>query len=314
MKAIQLEGIGGTESLIIKDVAMPNIQKGEVLVKVKSFSINPVDIKTRIGKGVHGRIKDEQPIILGWDVSGEVIEIANDVTKFKKGDQVFGMINFPGHGKAYAEYVSAPALHLALKPKNTSHENAAAATLAALTAWQSLVHVGKIKKGDRLLVHAAAGGVGHYAVQIAKYFGAYVVGTASTKNHAFLKELGIDEAIDYTKQDFESNVKDIDILLDPIGGDTTKRSYSILNNGGRLISIVGGVKEEDKDLVSSKNIQAQNYLVQSNGDDMEAIASLLQSENLKSTVSKIFSLQDIAEAHKHIETGRTTGKVVISLQ
>jgi NADPH:quinone reductase-like Zn-dependent oxidoreductase len=136
MKAVILEGTGGTECLKMKTLDMPVIKDGEVLIKVKSISINPVDIKTRTGKGVYGRIKDEHPIILGWDVSGEVIETANGVSKFKKGDQVFGMINFPGHGKAYAEYAAASEKELALKPETISHEETAAGTLAALTAWR----------------------------------------------------------------------------------------------------------------------------------------------------------------------------------
>src|SRR5215217_997731 len=179
MKAIILKEFGSVDNLIEKDVPLPVAKNDEVLIQVKAISINPVDIKTRKGKSLGPSLKDEDPLILGWDVSGVVAETGSSVSGFKVGDEVFGMINFPGHGKAYAEYAAAPASHLALKPANVTHEEAAAATLAALTAWQALVDHAKIKKGDRVLIHAAAGGVGNYAVLIAKHIGAYVIGTSS---------------------------------------------------------------------------------------------------------------------------------------
>jgi NADPH:quinone reductase-like Zn-dependent oxidoreductase len=311
MKALLLEGTGGTECLKLKEIALPSLREGEVLVKVRSISINPIDVKTRTGKGQYGRIKEDPPIILGWDVSGEVMEAAQGVRKFKMGDEVFGMINFPGHGKAYAEFVAAPASQLALKPRNSSHDEAAATTLAALTAWQALVNVAKIKKGDQLLMHAAAGGVGHFAVQIAKHFGAQVTGTGSAESISFLKELGVDKAIDYKSQDFQLLVKDADIVFDPLGGEVTKKSYSVLKSGGRLVSIVGGVKEEDADLIKNKDIKAVNYLVKSSGEDMSTIASLLASGKIKPHISKVFPFKQIAEAHKQLETGRTKGKIVV---
>jgi NADPH:quinone reductase-like Zn-dependent oxidoreductase len=162
-------------------------------------------------------------------------------------------------------------------------------------------------------MHAAAGGVGHYAVQIAKHFGAFVWGTASSANITFLKNIGVDEPIDYKTQDFQSVVKDADIVFDPLGGDVTKKSYFVLKKGGRLISIVGGVKEEDADLARTKEISAVNYLVHSSGEDMQAIASLLTSGKIRSHVSKIFAFDQIAEAQQYVETGRTLGKVVVNL-
>src|SRR5690606_29039085 len=170
MKAIVLQTPGGAENLVIQDVDRPVIKSGEVLVMVKAISINPVDVKTRNGKGIYGRIKNEQPLVLGWDISGIVLESQD--AKFQIGDKVFGMVNFLQHGRAYAQYVAAPASHLALKPQNISHEKAAAATLVALTAWQALVTNANVRKGQKVLIHAASGGVGHIAVQIAKYLGA----------------------------------------------------------------------------------------------------------------------------------------------
>jgi NADPH:quinone reductase-like Zn-dependent oxidoreductase len=186
MKAIILKDFGGVENLVPAEIPVPTIAADEVLVKLKTISINPVDAKTRSGKGVAGRMKDESPIILGWDLSGEITEVGADVTAFKPGDEVFAMIDFPKSGKAYAEYVKAKADELALKPAGISHEEAAAATLAALTSWQAFHTYAPIKPGDRVLIHAASGGVGHYAVQIAKHLGAYVIATSSAANREFV--------------------------------------------------------------------------------------------------------------------------------
>ena len=192
MKAVILKEAGPAENLELVELPKPVINEYEVLIRTEAFSINPVDIKTRIGKSLYNELKNQNPfIILGWDVSGVVEEVGKEVTQFKVGDEVFGMVNFPGHGKTYAEYVAAPAVDLALKPANILHEEAAAATLAALTAWQVLVTHGKVSKGQKIVIQAASGGVGHYAVQIAKYLGAYVIGTSSSINKTFLLNLKI---------------------------------------------------------------------------------------------------------------------------
>jgi NADPH:quinone reductase-like Zn-dependent oxidoreductase len=203
MKAIVLTEPGGIENLVSKNLPVPQPKPSEVLIEVHAISINPVDIKTRKGGALYAKLKQDEPVILGWDVSGVVTSVGSDVQKFKVGDAVFGMINFPGHGKAYSEFVTAPVDHLALKPGNCTHEHAAATCLAALTAWQVLVHEARIQKGQHLLMHAAAGGVGHFAIQIAKHFGAKVSGTASAVNADYLKSLGVDLVIDYTKERFE---------------------------------------------------------------------------------------------------------------
>ncbi len=230
MKAITLKENGGVENLILSEIETPSIRNDEVLVSVKAISINPVDASARQNKQtVQAILKPknaEEVIILGWDISGIVVEAGADVKEFKKGDDVFGMVNFIGQGKAYAEFVAAPANQLAIKPENISYEEAAAATLAALTAWQALVNICKIKNGDKVLIHAAAGGVGHYAVQIAKSFGAYVVGTASTNNRNFVLHLGADEFIDYTSENFEDKIKDADIVIDSISRERSFASIS----------------------------------------------------------------------------------------
>ena len=213
MKAFILSDPGAADMLQLSDVEKPMIQPDQVLVQVKAISINPVDVKSRAGKGVYGRLKEIKPLILGWDISGIVSEVGTEVTDFKVGDEVFGMVNFPGHGQAYAEYVAAPASHLALKPDNISHEEAAAATLAALTAYQGLVQQAKVQAGQKVLIHAAAGGVGHFAVQIAKHLGAHVTGTSSAANKDLVLKLGADAHIDYRSVKFEEVVNDLDFVL-----------------------------------------------------------------------------------------------------
>jgi NADPH:quinone reductase-like Zn-dependent oxidoreductase len=313
MKAILLNTPGGPENFEYHDIDPPTINSNEVLVRVKAIGINPVDMKTRTGKALWGQLKEDQPVILGWDISGEVVAAGSEVSQLMPGTEVFGMVNFPGHGKAYAEYVAAPEEHLTVKPASLSHVQAAAGTLAALTAWQVLVHVAEIKPGQRVLIHAAGGGVGHFAVQIAKHFGAYVIGTASAEKGDFLKSLGIDEHIDYQKGPFEASVKDVDIVLDPIGGQTTVRSMEVLKKGGRLVSIVSGVKDEAEKLATEKGIEAQNYLVKSSGADMEQLALLFDSGELKAEVSHTFTFDEIVKAHQQIDSGKTRGKVVVTL-
>lgn len=208
------------------------------------------------------------------------------------------MVNFAGHGKAYAEYVAAPENHLALKPENISHEEAAAATLAALTAWQSLVTYAKVKEGDKVLIHRAAGGVGHYAVQIAKHFGAYVIGTASAENKDFVLELGADEFIDYKNQVFENIVNDADVVLDSIADPKhIERSLNALKQGGRLVSLLTFFDESVKEKLKAKEIFGYRLLVASNGDDMKKIAELLDRGELKSHILQTFMFDELPQAH-----------------
>ncbi|MRG45545.1 zinc-binding dehydrogenase [Chitinophaga sp. SYP-B3965] len=311
MKAIVLSAPGSAEQLRLTELPTPAAQEGEVIVQVKALSINPVDIKTRNGKGMTGRLKDENPIILGWDISGIVTAVGANVTAFKEGDAVFGMVNFPGHGKAYAEYVAAPAAHLALKPDNITHEEAAAATLAALTAWQALVTHAAIKSGDKMLVHAAAGGVGHYAVQIAKYLGAHVTGTSSAANKEFVLGLGADAHIDYKSQRFEEVTGGLDFVLDAFGGDMIERSLEVIRPGGSLITLPTGAVEGLTEKSAAKGINGYHFMVSSNGKDMAILADLLQKGIIKSHVSQVFPLAEIAKAHEQVETGRTVGKVIV---
>ena len=223
------------------------------------------------------------------------------------------MVNFPGHGKAYAEYVAAPASHLALKPSNISHEEAAAATLAALTAWQAVVTHAKVSKGQKIVIQAASGGVGHYAVQIAKSLGAYVIATSSAANKDLVISLGADEHIDYKKHRIDDVVSDADFVLDPIGGDNIDPSLNAVKKGGTVIMLPSFFKEQIAEKAKARGVNGYYFSVQSNGEDMKQIAGLLEKGIIKSYVSQVFPFEKMADAHLQIETGRTVGKIVVTI-
>ncbi|SDF54756.1 NADPH:quinone reductase [Mucilaginibacter pineti] len=313
MKAITLNGFGGVDNLTLVEVPVPAIQNDEVLIKVKYLSINPVDAKARLGKSLNHVIKDKLPVILGWDLSGVITQVGADVSDLKVGDEVFSMIAFPQLGSAYAEYVAAKANELALKPANITHNEAAAATLAALTAWQNLTTHGNVKAGDKVLIHAASGGVGHYAVQMAKHLGAYVIGTSSAANKDFVLSLGADEHIDYKTQDFDTILSDVDFVLNAFGGEDTDRSIAITKKGGKVLTITGPLHDSSIQKGKDAGVTSVLTMVKANGDDMKAIADLLEKGIVKSHVSKTFPFEKMAEAHTQIESGRTIGRITLEL-
>jgi len=315
MKVISLNEAGKVDNFQFVDLPKPIVKDDEVLVKVISLSVNPVDYKARANEGTMSWLFGaDRPVVLGWDLSGTVEEIGSKVANFNIGDVVFGMANFPGKGNAYAEYVTVPFSHLTLKPKSISHQEAAAATLAALTAWQALVTNGKIKKGDKVLIHGASGGVGHYATQIAKHFGCYVIGTSSEKNKDFVLQNGANQHIDYTKVDFKDVLSDVDFVLDTIAGNTIDKSIDVTRNGGIIVTIPSGnIPQEYLDKASSKNVSLSFVLVQSSGDDMKTIADLMDKGIIKSHISSQFSFDKMADAHLQLETGRTVGKLVVNI-
>lgn len=319
MKAIVLKKNGGIENFQYTTTDKPAIQAGEVLVKVKAIAINPVDAFVRQQEtGLNIFLQPEpgqDTFILGWDISGDVEEVSPGVTSFKKGDAVFGMVNFRGQGKAYAEYVAAPAAHLALKPDNITYEEAAAATLAALTAWQALVTYAKIKQGDKVLIHAAAGGVGHYAVQIAKHFGAYVIGTASAAHKDFVLGLGADEFIDYKNEKFEEKVQNADIVIDPIYGEEhVLRSLQAVKRGGRVITLLTSFEGKLAEKAKGKDVYTHLLSVVSNGADEAQLAELLKAGKVKSHISGTYGFEDLPKAHQQQESGPKGGKIVVTLQ
>lgn len=315
MKAIVLKGFGGVEQLQIQELVKPQPNQREVLVRVKALSVNPVDALTRSGKvGMSKVIAEYSPMILGWDFSGVIEKVGMDVEEFKIGDAVFGMVNFPGHGQAYAEYITVSIDEIALKPTNVTHEEAAASTLAALTAWQAFNSYEKLRVNDRVLIHAAAGGVGHYAVQMAKYLGAYVIGTSSAKNREFVLGLGADEHIDYKAVSFEKEVENIDFVLESIGGSNFKKSVEVLKEFGTLVVLPSGYTMEDELAFKSKHLHGSCFMsVYSSGKDMKFIANLLEKGLKKAHISHVFPFEEIEKAHLQIESGSTIGKVVVCI-
>ncbi|MEM6642899.1 MAG: NADP-dependent oxidoreductase [Bacteroidota bacterium] len=313
MKAIILEKAGDVDNFQIKEIDQPSISAKEILVETKALSVNPVDFKVRADQGTMNMIYGEdRPAILGWDIAGVIKEKGAKVTDFEVGDRVFGMVNFPGEGKAYAEYVAAPASHLAKIPEGISFEDAAASTLAALTAFQVLK--GKVKTGDRVLIHAGSGGVGHFAVQIAKSMGAYAISTSSGSNRDFVLSLGANQHVDYRKEKFEEMLSEIDFIFDMFNGEVLQKSVELVRKGGTVVSIpTPEFSEEVQKLAEEKDVSLQFHMVESSGADMEQLAQLLKRGALKPHISQIFTFEEMKEAHIQLESGRTVGKVVVTL-
>jgi len=309
-----LKQFGGIENFSLKEIPEPQISNGQVLIRVKAIGINPVDIKTRNGKGQAQQYKDAPVMVIGWDVAGVITKIAEDVKGFSVGDEVFGTINFPGQGGAYAEYAVAPAHQLARKPVNISMPEAAAATLATLTAWQALIDQGHIEKGNRVLIHGGAGGVGNYAIQIARNIGCYVITTASASDADFVKSLGADEVIDYKTQKFEEIISNIDFILDTVGGENFVRSLKVLKPEGTIVLISTPNIEETNKVAEEQHVK--NYklmMMHSDGDDMRHIAEMLANGSLKVHVDKTFRFDEIPEAQNQLENSKVRGKIVITM-
>ncbi len=307
MRAVSQDVLGGPE--VLKEVRpeRPEPRPNEVLVRVRAAGVNPTDWKHRANGGFLG----EPPFVLGWDVSGVVESVGIGVAAFRPGDEVFGMLSYPfGHG-SHAEYVTAPARTFAHKPSGIDHVQAGALPLVSLTAWQALVERADVQPGQRVLIHAAAGGVGHVAVQIAKARGARVIGTASAGKHEFLRSIGADETVDYRETDFAEVVKDVDVVLDTIGGDTSLRSLRVLRQGGVVVSILPVGSDEFYEEADRLGVRAVRMLVDADRAGMEEIARLVESGKLRATIAQTFPLAEAARAHAEGETGRTTGKLVL---
>ncbi|MGW3105401.1 NADP-dependent oxidoreductase [Streptomyces sp. NPDC001100] len=309
MRVITQHVLGDPEVLEVAEVERPAPRPNEILIKVRAAGLNPTDWKHRKTGGFLG----EPPFVLGWDVSGVVEAVGVGVARFKAGDEVFGMLSYPwGHG-SHAEYVAAPARDFVHKPAAIDHVQAGALPLVALTAWQALVENADVQPGQRVLVHAAAGGVGHVAVQIAKARGAYVIGTASAGKHEFLRELGVDEAIDYRETDFAEAVKDVDVVLDTVGGETGLKSLRVLRPGGIVVSIIPIGKDDFHEEAERLGVRAVRMLVDADRADMEAVAELVAAGKLRATIAGAFPLAEAAEAHRLGGTGRTSGKLVLTV-
>ena len=308
MKAVAMHAYGGPEVLKYEDAARPDPATGEVLVRVHAAAVNPVDWKVRAGH-LRGFLNYSLPLIPGWDLSGVVEATGSGVTDWKQGDAVYARPDLRRNG-AYAEYIAVRASELGHKPRSIDHVQASAIPLACLTAWQALFDAGGLKAGQRVLIHAAAGGVGTFAVQLAKWKGAHVVGTASERNHAFLRELGADEVIDYTKTNFEEVVRDVDVVLDTLAGQTRDRSWNVLKKDGILVSILGQPSPDD---AAQHGVRAAGVFVEPNQAQLGEIAKLVDSGKLRPIIETVLPLAQAARAHEMNQTLHTRGKIVLQV-
>ncbi|MFD0417926.1 NADP-dependent oxidoreductase [Streptomyces sp. NPDC127108] len=311
MRAVSQDRAGAPDVLKVVEAARPEPGRGEILVRVQAAGVNPADWKTR-ARGMFGT-GATPPFTLGFDVAGVVESVGPGVTIFQSGDEVFGMPRFPHPAGAYAEYVTAPARHFAPRPRGLNAVQAGALPLAALTAWQALVDTARIRAGQRVLVHAAAGGVGHLAVQIAKARGAYVIATASAAKHDVLRTLGADELIDYRTQDVAEAVRDVDVVLDSVGGPNWTRSLRTLRPGGILISLVPPDDTFPLRQAEGAGVRAVFMLVEPDQQGLREIGALVEDGRLRVIVDTVLPLEQAAQAHVLGETGRTTGKIVLEV-
>jgi NADPH:quinone reductase-like Zn-dependent oxidoreductase len=315
MRAMTMSGAGGPEVLTLADIPQPVRIASEVLVKVVAAGVNPIDAKTRAGKGPFAAIT-EFPAVLGQDFSGVVVEAPYAAHPLQPGTEVYGMLTVPRSSGAYAEYVSVPSLGVIRKPSRLSHVEAAGVPVAALTAWGMVVDIAKAHEGQRMLIHAGAGGVGHFAVQFAAYFGAHVIATGSTRNAGWLRELGASEVIDYTTTRFEEAVADVDAVIDLIGNvadDTATRSLSVLRPGGLIVNAPSKSWTTMAEEAAAAGVRATGFQVAPDGSTLSVISRLLESGDVKVYVDRVFELAEAADAHRVLEEGHTRGKLVLNV-
>jgi NADPH2:quinone reductase len=315
MKVIAINEFGGRDKLQLIDLPVPEVNEGEILVQVKAAGVNPVDWKIR-----EGYLKDlfshEFPVILGWDAAGVVVGVGNGVTRFKPGDEIFAYCRKPiVHGGAYAEYLLLEEEHAAIKPKNISFEEAASIPLAALTAYQSLFDAAKINPGETVLIHAAAGGVGGFGVQLTKDHGAVVWATASGRNKEYVQDLGASEVVDYTQEDFRQAISSqypdgVDVVFDCVGGEVLQKSAEIIKRGGRLVTIV-----DDPSGLARNDIHTEYVFVAPNSSQLTELARMVEQGRIKTHLSQVFpfGLEEARKAHELSESGHTRGKMVFVL-
>lgn len=309
MKAVRIHAYGGLEALVYEDVPLPAIADDDVLIQVYAAAINPVDWKIR-----EGYLKEflpyKLPLILGWDVSGVVEAVGAGVTHLKPGDEVYSRPHIQRDG-AYAEYIAVKASEVAIKPKTIDHIHAAAVPLAGITAWHCLFESAQLEARQRVLIHAAAGGVGSYAVQFARWKGAYVIGTASSRNREFLTELGANEVIDYQTTQFEDVLEPVDVVFDTVGGDVQTRSWQVLKPGGILVSVISPPSEEE---AAAHQCRSAYVFIQPRADWLTEMAQLIDTGHVKSIVETVLPLSQTAEAHQLSQDGHTRGKIVLQVK
>lgn len=313
MRATIIHGTGAPGVLVAAEVPRAERINSEVLVRVVAAGINPLDAKTRSGAGVSSAIC-RYPAVLGYDFSGVVVESPYEASAFPPGTEVFGMTSAPRSGGSYAEYVAVGAMSLARKPAALSHVEAAGAPLAALTAWGLVVDVARAHDGQRMLIHAGAGGVGHFAVQFAAYFGARVTATGSATSLPFLRELGAEWALDHTAERFDQVLSRLDVVLDLVGNvadDTGTRSLRVLRPGGLVVNVPTGSWPTMGVEAAAAGIRSTGYKVAPDGAVLAVIARLIDSGDIRVHVDRVFDLADAAAAHTALESGHTRGKIVL---
>ncbi|MGA5822451.1 NADP-dependent oxidoreductase [Kitasatospora sp. NPDC094028] len=308
MRAMVQKEFGGPEVLQLVETERPTLRSGEVLVRVEAAGVNPVDLAVRSGAFP---LLGEPPFTIGWDVSG-VVEEAGPGARYRVGEEVYGMPFFPRAAGGYAEYVAAPSRQLARKPASLDHVQAAALPLAALTAWQGLVDLAGIGEGQRVLIHRAAGGVGHFAVQIAKARGAYVIALAGEPKHGFLKELGADEVIDYRTTDYTGAVRDVDVVFDSSSENT--RALEVLKPGGTLVSIMEHWNQELAAAIEAAGRRFAGVSVEPDYASLEAIAALVDAGRIRPHIAATFPLAEAGRAHELVGSGSVQGKVVLTVE
>jgi NADPH:quinone reductase-like Zn-dependent oxidoreductase len=308
MKAVTVHQYGGPEVLKLEDVPWPEAKEDQILIRVIAAGVNPVDAAIRSGAFAKF-FNTKLPLIPGYDVAGTVEQTGSKITKFKKGDSVFAYLPLESGG-GYAEYAVATEKEAAAKPKTLNYIEAAAVPVVALTAWQALIDTAKLSSGQTVLIHGGSGGVGSFAIQIAKAKGAKVIATASTPNQGLLTELGADVAIDYTKTKFEDVAKDVDVVLDSVGKDTLTRSYGVLKKGGYIVSLVA---RPDPAELEKRGIRGSPIHAQPNSAELAEIGKLIDEKKIKVIISQVLPLSDAGKAQAQVETGHTRGKIVLKV-
>ena len=315
MRAVLYDAPGPADALHVASAPVPTPVLSELLVRVVAAGVNPIDAKTRAGKGATSAIEG-YPAILGYDFSGVVVKSPHESHPLQPGAEVFGMTAFPRTTGTYAEYAVVPALSVARKPPSLSHVEAAGVPLAALTAWGLIVETAHAHEGQRILIHAGSGGVGHFAVQFAAYFGAHVTATGSGRNASWLRELGASVVVDYTTTRFEDVVGDVDVVIDLVGNvhdDTGTRSLTVLRPGGLYVMVPTGAWPGYAEAAAEAGVRATSYKVVPDGVALATIARLLESGAVQVYVDRVFDLADAADAHTELERGHTRGKVVLRI-
>jgi NADPH:quinone reductase-like Zn-dependent oxidoreductase len=309
MRAAVIDAFGPPDSLHLANLPIPEPGSTEVLVQTHFAGVNPIDTKTR---GGHGVPVPRFPAVLGWDLSGVVVRVGAGITRLREGDAVFGMLRFPEIAGAYAEYVLAPEEHIARKPEGVDHREAAAAPMVALTAWQALFENAHLKPDQLVLVHGASGGVGHVAVQLARWKGAQVIGTASVRNHEFVSQLGAQHVVDYATQPLDTAATNVDVVIDTRGGDDFLRLLQLLRPGGTIVSLVGRHTEGER-AAHGKGIHPAFIMVRPDNAALAEIGRVLSEGALQITIERVFPLNDAGAAHSLLETGHVRGRLVLEI-